>query len=930
MSDIVVGIKLKADGSGLVGQMTSATAHVKSFGKETAKTADKVEAASQQIDKLDESFVGVKPATVDVKKLGEETAKTGDKVEAASKQTEKLDDSLVGVKPVTEDVKKLGDETAKTGAKVEAASKQTEKLDDALVGVKPATVDVKRLGEETAKVGAKAQKTSQQTAKIDDSLIGIKPATVKVKNLGNETEKTGRKARAASINIGAMSAASGKLNAHMGDLLSPTRLVAGGFAALFATLGLRKIIQYSDEMTNLRNQLKLVTSSTAELNSTQSQLLSLANRTRSDFGATVSLYAKLSRSTGELKVSQSQLLGVTRAINQSYQLSGSAAAEAAGSTRQLAQALASGVFRGDEFNSVAEQAPRLLKALSDETGKTTGELRKMAEQGQLTSELLVRALVNQSQRIGTEYTKLAPTIGQANTVIANNFKSVIGTFNEATGASSSLAAGLLVIGDALGDLNNFIASGQLSGYLSALAQLWTDWGETVSIVTDDVAALFANMYQAIGIGASKTLSFLGTAFLQFPQNIRAMIGIIAVELASLVDVGYQYGSAFGKVVGVQLAAMVEKAGVYGKELADIMAFWDGDTYNADAAITKANAIAAGMTNGFLANAEKQVAASRTARLATITDIVETRDAALDSFEKQIAAANALGQAKQSPAANDSNFNVVPINAPANESVGANDVSDSELQKLRESLLTREETLALHLAQKQTLITAAFEQQKIQEAEYLSLSAAANKQHDDQLTAYALARNNVILSSGTQIFGAMASLAETFGGKQSKAFKVMFAVQKGFAIAMGVMNLATAISNASALPFPINIPAMAAAATAGVGLIANIKSVAIGQAHDGLRRNDNEGTYVVRKDEMVLNPKQRENFEQVVENTSGGGGGGNVYTFSPTITIDATNATPGIEQKIRQEVVGALNEYDQILQTDFANRGTRSRLLAGAR
>jgi len=179
---------------------------------------------------------------------------------------------------------------------------------------------------------------------------------------------------------------------------------------------------------------------------------------------------------------------------------------------------------------------------------------------------------------------------------------------------------------------------------------------------------------------------------------------------------------------------------------------------------------------------------------------------------------------------------------------------------------------------------------------------------------------------------LAGLAKTFGGEQSTAYKAMYAVQKGFAIAQGILNLTTAISNASALPFPANIPAMAQAAATGASLVSTLKGAQYqGQAHDGLARvpNSNEGTYLLRKDEMVLNPKQRENFEQVVENTSGGASAaGNVYNFNPQINIDATNATPGMEDKINQQVNNALKEFDGELRRDFSNNGMRAQMLSG--
>lgn len=780
--------------------------------------------------------------------------------------------------------------------------------------------------------------------KADSSgLIGeLRTTEGQVVRFASSTQKAGKEARTTSTHVNTMAAASGRLTTTLRSTFSAQRLVAGGFASIVAALGLRQLIAYSDEMTNLRNQLKLVTGSNEELTETQTKLLSLANNTRADLSATGELYARLSRSTKELSITQGQLLGVTRAINQSYVISGASAQEAAGSTRQLSQALASGTFRGDEFNSVAEQSPRLMQALADETGKTTGELRKMAEQGQLTSELLVRALVNQSATINSEFGKTEATISQSTTVLSNNVKSIIGNFNETTGASTSLANGILVIADAFGTVNGFIASGQMIAYLDAIKVAWQAWGTDVThSINTTLAAIkeaFGSELKAIGDESLSILDFIKEALLEFPQNVRAMVQILAVEFASLLDVGREYGTAFAQVVGVELAKMVQKAGIYGQELADIMAFWDGDTFDASSALAKADEIAIGMTDNFFKQAQKQVEISRNARLSSIEDIVKERDTALESFNKQIAAAQALATVKGQgqSAANDDNFNVETIATPTDSAQGGGEnVTDSQIQKLRESFLTREETLKLHLIRRQELINNALLQEKITENEAISLSEESNKQYLDRLQAFNAARSNLILNSSGQIFGALSGLARTFSGEQSKAFKVMFAVQKGFAIAQGVLNLSTAISNAFALPFPANIPAIATATATGTSLLANIKGTQYqGQAHDGLRRVEaaNEGTYTLRKDEMVLNPKQRENFEKVVEQTTQTGSGriaaNAVVNFNPTIQIDATNAMPGMEEKIKEHVMMGLDEYDAMLQEDFANNGTRSALLSG--
>ncbi|MGQ8367141.1 tape measure protein [Glaciecola sp. 1036] len=762
-------------------------------------------------------------------------------------------------------------------------------------------------------------------------LVGTVRLTAKEINaLERELRQLNGQATRSSAGMTALDAATGRVGSRMQRGIG----FVGGFKAsivgLIAALGIAQFIRLSDEMTNLNNQLKLVTSSSEELYLIQSNLLSLSNQTRSSYTATAELYAKLHRSTQELNVSNEQLLAVTKAINQSFAISGASTAEAEGSTRQLAQALASGAFRGDEFNSVAEQAPRLMQALAAETGKTTGELRALAAEGKLTSEILIAALVNQSSIINEEFGSMQSTIGQATTVLTNNISALVGTFNDATGASSGVADGILAIGNHLGDVNALFASGELEGYFDALAENWgvnTDAiGEGLNILSDAFSTFFdfiAEYYQ-----------WLGRQVLTLPQNVRYAAKRLIEEFKYIVEIGQSYGKYFAQVVEAELAELSGRVGVIAREIADQLAFWDGDTYNATEAMAAASQIAEGMTAEYLAAKDQQVAAANSARDAAIIAIGQERNAAIASFDAQIAKARALRDVYQSAANDPVNSNVVPIKGTATVD-GPEEVSDSDVERLRESLLTKEEAILAHYQRQQNMINEALVQQKISEDEHRRLSLAAhNKYHDDK-AAYAAAKNNLILSSSQQIFGALAGLAEQFGGKQSKAFKVMFAIQKGFAIAQGILNLATAISNASAIPFPANIPAMAAAAAQGASLVANIKGATYkGQAHDGVRRMAaaNEGTYFVRRDEMVLNPRQRENFEEVAAAVTKPGtayGTAAVINLRPTIQIDATNAVPGMEAMIQERVQQGLFEYHEMLERDFSSNGKLSQTLMGS-
>src|SRR5690606_68017 len=118
------------------------------------------------------------------------------------------------------------------------------------------------------------------------------------------------------------------------------------------------------------------------------------------------------------------------------------------------QAFASGALRGDEFNSVNEAAPRLMAALAAGLGVTRGELRGLAKDGKLTTEVLLGALESQREAIERDFGALPETIGRATQRLANEWQVFIGELDKTTGASETVASGLNMVAENLDEIAN--------------------------------------------------------------------------------------------------------------------------------------------------------------------------------------------------------------------------------------------------------------------------------------------------------------------------------------------------------------------------------------------------------------------------------------------------------------------------------------------
>jgi len=211
-------------------------------------------------------------------------------------------------------------------------------------------------------------------------------------------------------------------------------------AALSAgfVLASKKIIDLSSSFTDITNKLRVATQETGNLAETTQRLFQVSNDTRSGIESTVDLYTKLERSTRNLNISQDRLVKLTGTINKAFAISGATTAEASGAIRQLGQALASGALRGDEFNSVAEQAPVIMEAIKKATGKTAGELRNLAATGAITADVLIKSLEGYSDAIDKDFSLAVATFSQKLEIAKNNAIQFVGANDDMNSSVSKL------------------------------------------------------------------------------------------------------------------------------------------------------------------------------------------------------------------------------------------------------------------------------------------------------------------------------------------------------------------------------------------------------------------------------------------------------------------------------------------------------------
>ncbi|WP_155397695.1 tape measure protein, partial [Haemophilus haemolyticus] len=204
--------------------------------------------------------------------------------------------------------------------------------------------------------------------------------------------------------------------------------------------GLGQFIQMSDKMKTLAAQVKFVTNSFEEYKAVQSQLFSISQRTRADLEATTTIYARSARALKDYGYSQERILTFTETLNKAMAVGGVGAQEQASALFQLSQALGSGRLQGDEFRTIAESAPIILDVVAQYMGKTRSEVKQLASEGKITSQLLFEAITGATEKISADFEKMPLTFGQAMTQLKNQTLKFVDDVGNRSGIFDGMAA----------------------------------------------------------------------------------------------------------------------------------------------------------------------------------------------------------------------------------------------------------------------------------------------------------------------------------------------------------------------------------------------------------------------------------------------------------------------------------------------------------
>ena len=196
----------------------------------------------------------------------------------------------------------------------------------------------------------------------------------------------------------------------------------------------------------------------------------------------------------------------------------------------------------------------------------------------------------------------------------------------------------------ISELNAQLSSGQTAGYISALSSKFDGFGRDVAFTLDAISQLWAQVPPLWGrIGAEAANNVIG-ALVNMPENVRAIVQLMTVELAYLADSGASVGTKLVANVTLSFAKMVEVAKVYSRKLDSVLKPWEFSSVDLDSELARVNSSHEKAAAKILGGYEAAYSGIDEARQSTIQGIMDEHTAAIDSFEGQIKAADGLREA----------------------------------------------------------------------------------------------------------------------------------------------------------------------------------------------------------------------------------------------------------------------------------------------
>ena len=241
--------------------------------------------------------------------------------------------------------------------------------------------------------------------------------------------------------------------------------------AYFSVQAVMGILNTADSFNLLQKRVERLSDSSEDAAEKYEELTDIAVESGTDLKTVIGLWENLSRTLGEMGKSDADVLQLTETLNKLGVIGASSTEEIASSMRQFGQAMAGGVLRAEEFNSVMESTPEVARALAEGLGMSMGELRQAMNDGALTADVVFNALMSQTDSINAEFDKMPRTIAQASEALRTNFGNAVAELDQKIGASTGFVKFLDSLAESAERFGESVKLWDLNSAKSELGQL---------------------------------------------------------------------------------------------------------------------------------------------------------------------------------------------------------------------------------------------------------------------------------------------------------------------------------------------------------------------------------------------------------------------------------------------------------------------------
>ena len=589
-------------------------------------------------------------------------------------------------------------------------------------------------------------------------------------------------------------------------------------AAAISVQQLAALQKLSEGFNLLRSRVTRLSEDAATAAQNFDNLVAIANKTGSSVADTVKLWEGLTATLKEFGATSGDVQTLVETLQKIGVVGGSSADEMSNALRQLGQAISGGTLRAEEFNSIIEQMPELGRQIAAGLGIPFSELRAQMLAGELTSKKVLGAIYSQVDTVNKEFAKMPRTVAQASNALVNSFGDAISRVDKEIGASQNIAKFLDILAKGV----EVTFSKQLQD-----RQRFNDL-----LVERQKLQESINQVERNSPTSTKQLDLMRQRLASINKELRDMQD---AEKKRTIDSskGQEKKEQPDYLKNIKETAKADKEAESAAKKSAKAREQNNDAI-ADAKL-KTEQLRLELANLKAGTDEASGATSRysieSARLAAQQQLnKEATEGQVEALAQQILAQKQItAQIAQQGR----------LEAQKKEAQGFVKQAAFDAASPLEQIDIEEQAKLAKLEEYRQLQREAEEAGRqadiISLQEYEATKANIIQQAENERAKATLQNNSLILSSTSDLFGSLADLTAAFAGEQSGAYRAIFAISKGFAIANAALNLQSAISQALGDPTAIT-PAqkfanMAAVAAAGASLASNIASVNYGGARE---------------------------------------------------------------------------------------------------